>query len=295
MNLSAKSLECLRDMINEKTQYRTGGEIQAFFRQNGVDSSYNGPFPSRWIYTDGKLARINGTPELDKCIKSVFAPINFINRTSDLVANVEEFNQYIAFDGWKVSITNTGVEIHRTDLPNVEKKIKEETSNINDAGEDKFLNLEFNDEIFTNFPIKEYIKPIIEQRFIEIKQCFTSKAYLSTIIMCGSTLEGILLDLASSNPRLFNTAKASPKDNEGKVRSFQNWTLKDFIDVSAEVKILGEDVKKFSHVLREFRNYVHPHSQMSTHFFPTEHTAKISMQVLKAAICQITDFQKKSI
>ena len=76
------------------------------------------------------------------------------------------------------------------------------------------------------------------------------------------------------------------------VLKFQDWTLNNLIDVAKEVGFLNEDVKKFSHSLRDFRNYIHPRLQADAKFNPDEHTAKICFQVLKAAIYQITKIQK---
>ena len=64
--------------------------------------------------------------------------------------------------------------------------------------------------------------------------------------------------------------------------------LSNFIDVAYELGLLAEDVKKFSHTLRDFRNYIHPYQQMSSRFNPDKHTAKISWQVLKAALFQLS-------
>ena len=50
-----------------------------FFNQPGF-SDVREWFPSRGYYTDEKLQRINGTIELDKCIKMVFSPSGFIGR-----------------------------------------------------------------------------------------------------------------------------------------------------------------------------------------------------------------------
>ena len=55
---------------------------------------------------------------------------------------------------------------------------------------------------------------------------------------------------------------------------------------------MKEDVKKFSHALRDFRNYIHPYQQMSIGFQPDEHTARICFQVLKAALYQIEQKSK---
>jgi hypothetical protein len=74
----------------------------------------------------------------------------------------------------------------------------------------------------------------------------------------------------------------------GKVKQFQDWTLSDFIDVARDLNLVREDVKKFSHALRDFRNYIHPYQQMSSGFNPDEHTARICWHVLQVAITQLS-------
>lgn len=55
--------------------------------------------------------------------------------------------------------------------------------------------------------------------------------------------------------------------------------------------LINEEVRKFSHSLRDFRNYIHPYQQLSSQFSPDKHTAQISVQVLKAAIFQLSNKQ----
>lgn len=130
---------------------------------------------------------------------------------------------------------------------------------------------------------------VIEKRISEIQINLESGASLSAIIMCGSVLEGILLGIASSNMRKFNESAISPKDKfTGKVLPFQDWTLSHLIDVANNIGMLGLDVKKYSHSLRDFRNYIHPFQQLNSGFSPDMDTAKISWQVLKAAISDLS-------
>jgi len=105
--------------------------------------------------------------------------------------------------------------------------------------------------------------------------------------LAGSTLEGILLGVATRCPKQFNRSAASPKDKSGKVRPFQEWSLSSFIDVAKDLGLIRVDTHKFSHVLRQFRNYIHPFEQMASGFAPRQHTAKICLQVLRAAIQEI--------
>jgi hypothetical protein len=132
------------------------------------------------------------------------------------------------------------------------------------------------------------LRSVIDQRLKEISQCLNSGSNLSVILLCGSTVEGILLNLASKKPADFNRASASPKKIDGSARVFSEWTLKDFIDVAYECRFIRKDTKDFSHSLRNFRNYIHPHQQMMESFFPDNHTANMALQVLKAAIADLS-------
>ena len=282
-------------MINEKTTYRSGPVLVSFFNQMGFREQYpygQGGFPSRWAYTDEKLAMINGTPELDRCIKMVFNPSEFIGRLNELKACVGEFNEYLAFDGWKVEIRNTGVEIHRTSGPDIEAKLKEADDTKNGTiSESDFLKVEIEEINISQLCVEEILKPVLEARMTEMKNCFKAKSYLSVIFMVGSMLEGILLSMANQNPKAFNQSTLSPKNKEGKVKPYHEWTLNDLISVAHNIGILKADVAKFSHVLRDFRNYIHPYQQMSERFYPDENTAKICMQVMKGALLQISQYK----
>ena len=152
---------------------------------------------------------------------------------------------------------------------------------------DDFLNREFTIPNIQNLPIEASVVPIIESRLAEARKALGVGAYLSVIFLCGSVLEAVLLGAAQKAPAHFNRATASPKTNDGKVRQFHEWSLAQFIDVACEIDLLKPDVKKFSHGLRDFRNYIHPYEQMASHFAPDEHTAKLCFQVLKAALASV--------
>jgi len=280
MILHDKSLEKLRLLINEETEYRSGPKLVSFFNDLGFNDSYGQGFPSRWIYTDQKLAQINGSPELDKCIKKLFAPINFIGRFAELDNLIKEFNRFLAFDKWKV-IRNeaeiTFAKVDKIDFVDTAVEIKE----------DAFLQREFSEISLEGIGLDGIVTDTLRVRFEEIKKCLTAEAPLSVLFLAGSTLEGILLGIALKHPREFNQSKSSPRDKDGKVKQFQDWTLGNYIDVAYDLGLLMEDVRKFSHSLRDFRNYIHPYAQVSSRFNPDKHTATICWQVLKAAVYQI--------
>lgn len=118
MILSPKSLERLRLLINEETEYRSGPQLVSFFNHLGFKDSYGQGFPSRWMFTDEKLAKLNGTPELDSCIRNALNPANFIGLIDELDGHITEFNKYLTFDKWKV--VREGAEIRFSKLQKVE-------------------------------------------------------------------------------------------------------------------------------------------------------------------------------
>lgn len=159
------------------------------------------------------------------------------------------------------------------------------------AGDD-FLNREFTIPNIQKLPIEASAVPIIESRLVEARKALVAGAHLSVIFLCGSVLEAVLLGAAQKEPARFNRAAASPKANDGKVKHFPDWSLAQFIDVACEIDLLKPDVKKFSHGLRDFRNYIHPYEQMVSRFTPDEHTAKLCFQVLKAALASVAGERK---
>lgn len=199
-------------------------------------------------------------------------------------------------DYWEASNT-----INEKEVPAGRRKLYEDCRDIayhllgkqkpQPATEDEFLKREFASVSLRSINLEGAMTEILEQRLKEIEKCLAAKAPLAVIFMAGSTLEGLLLCIASRDPKKFNQAAASPKDHSGRVRSLPDWKLKDLIDASCEIGLLGLDIKKFSHALRDFRNYIHPYHQMSSGFSPDNHTAQICWQVLKAAIADLSRYK----
>lgn len=292
MLLNPKTLEQLRIIINGDgtDDYRSGSALVTFFNELGFSEDYwkksrEESFPSRWIYTDEKLKKINGTPELDKAIKNVFAVQNFIGRISILDNLISNFNQYLAFDKWSVIRNNDIITFKKIDTIIIENDDKQ---NIEINKED-FLKQNFTIDI-NALGLDYMMETIIKERLKEIEVCINNGASLAGVFLIGSVMEGLLLSMATKYPKRYNQATAAPKNSEVKVRKIPEWALNNFIDVSTEIGVLKQDVKKFSHVVRDFRNYIHPYSQMSSCFSPDKDTALICFQVLKATLNQMEKY-----
>lgn len=242
MNLNTKSLEKLRMLINEETDYRKGFQLVNFFNSLGFNDIYGQGFPSRWVYTDQKLEVINGTPRMEQCIRAVLHPANFIDKLEHLDECIESLNKYITFDKWKIIRNGADISFQRLD----KVEVKEPSKPNHATTENQFLSREFSNISVQKIGLEGMISEVIEERIKEIERCYSSAAYLSVIIMAGSTLEGILLGLANQYPKDFNTAKSSPKDKLGKVYELSKWSLSSFIDVAYELGLVQHDIQPYA-------------------------------------------------
>lgn len=280
MKLNSKSLEKLRNLINEETEYRSGPQLISLFNEFGFNDKYGQGFPSRWVFTDEKLKYLNGTSKLDECVLKVFNPINFIGDSQKLNNLIEDFNQYLLFDDLMINRVEQKVSVVKYN-----SKVSKQS---NELTESDFLKQEFSKVNLASLELDFQLEETIKQRLKEIELSLNSGAALSTIFLCGSTIEGLLLHLATKNAQKFNTSQSAPKNKEGKVQQLTEWTLDSLINVSYEVGFIKLDIKKFSHTVKDFRNYIHPRQQASQNFNPDKHTAEICWKVLQAIIASLS-------
>lgn len=124
---------------------------------------------------------------------------------------------------------------------------------------------------------------IVAARLLEIQKTLDADAPLATIFLVGSTLEGLLHDIAMANTSSFLASRAVPR-SKGKTKPLDQWTLDELITVSADIGVLSADVAKHATQVRNFRNYIHPRQQLREQFEPRAETAQIAQQVLRAAL-----------
>jgi hypothetical protein len=198
-------------------------------------------------------------------------------------------NDILAMDNFSIGFNGAQPKLERAEPINFDKD--EFTKTTADPDEESaFLGKQFSDGIkITDLGFDSVITQLLQDRVDEIQASPKHKTPLATIFLLGSTLEGILLAAALKDQPKFMKASAAPKDKKSNVLKIYDWKLYSLIDVACEVKLLSTDVKKFSHVLRDFRNYIHPYAQMSQGFHPDQRTVDICWQVFKAAFEQLRD------
>ena len=295
VKLSDKTLKHLRDLINEETAYRSGPQLVRLFNSVGFRDVYGQGFPSRSTYTQNRLERINGTPEIEKIIRAVFSPREFSGNPEKFKTCLAAFNAELRFDGWAIYWNETlrDISFRRVDASAAFEDIVQ--SRQDSSEEDAFLQTEFADVDFSGLIAIPGVQVLVEERWGEVQQCVQANAPLATIFLIGSIMEAVLLSIATANSRSFVRANSAPKDKQGKVVPIPSWRLEALINVAKELGYLKEDVHRFCHVVRDFRNYIHPFEQSSRQFSPDINTAKICLQVLKGALAQIHEKMKECL
>lgn len=143
---------------------------------------------------------------------------------------------------------------------------------------------------FSNLIKDEKMKGILLNRWNECIRCLNVDAPLSSTVMMGGMLEAILLAKINSctdKSKIFK-AKAAPIDKKTtKVYPLQEWTLRNYIDVSHELGWISQSTKDIGEVLRDYRNYIHPYKELSHGIIITKPDAELFWQITKSIINQL--------
>lgn len=149
-----------------------------------------------------------------------------------------------------------------------------------------FLNRDFGSLNIDALPRELTAGEVVADRMVEIDKALGAEAPLSAIFLAGSTLEGLLFEMAKAHSGRYVASAVAPM-KKGKVKPLGEWTLSELITVSRDLGVLSEDVAKHSDQVRNFRNYIHPRQQLREGFKPRIETAQIAQQVLRAVLVDL--------
>lgn len=176
-------------------------------------------------------------------------------------------------------------------LLNLQHDVKNKMYSIEQQIEDEFRSNNFyapNFELLFKSDAK--LQAIIKNRYINMTKNITHEAHLSAIIMMGSILEGLLFHILSKNPKDANTSKSTPK-KEGKPKPFKEWSLQEMISVADDLGWIQRTTSKFSFILREYRNFIHPREQLSQNISNQEisDTYQLNLKALELVIQKLEE------
>jgi hypothetical protein len=149
------------------------------------------------------------------------------------------------------------------------------------------------------------LRDIIERDYRELAiVLFPAGAWKSCVVMAGSILEAILLDLLTQDlahvTQAMGSLKAPKKGKKGPVKDItkgsldEEWTLANLIDVAGDLGLLpAMDVKAIHQMLRDYRNFVHPRKEKKAAHPCTEAEAMLAKGALDAVCNHL--FPKSSL
>lgn len=134
------------------------------------------------------------------------------------------------------------------------------------------------------------MQEILGRRWQEIERCLAGDAPLAATVMMGGLLESLFLARINrtSNRKTIFTAKGSPKDKKtGNPLPLGDWSLMHYIEVSYELRWITKSAKEVGGVLREFRNYIHPHKEFTDSVAVTISDAEMFWSLTKSMTKQV--------
>lgn len=252
--------------------YRTTGQLYEFFQDllEIEDGGY-----SRLPFTIDCLKKLNNLNRMDEVLIKLTNPKAYLDEKI-ITFIINEVNEVIKWEGIEIVLQKNKPVIIFSD-------------------EEVEINLK--DEITEDFPVLEFkhlikdeiLSKIMNKRWLEIKRTYESESYLSTIVLLGSVLEGLLYYYVSSNFKTVKSVSSAPKDRSGELIPIDNWKLNDLIKVAHECKWLDDDIKTFNEGLRDYRNLIHPKLQKQKLITPDKDTCKICIDVVIAAFNDLKD------
>ncbi len=147
----------------------------------------------------------------------------------------------------------------------------------------RFSPVSYAEPSFSHVIDNKELSSLLENRWREANITFRSGAYLSTIVLLGSILEGVLFSKVEQNVTQSNQAKSMPKNN-GKPKRIKDCSLEEMINVCHECGWIDTDVRNFSKALRDYRNLVHPREQLKKSLRPDVGMCNVSFVAVQATI-----------
>lgn len=154
------------------------------------------------------------------------------------------------------------------------------------ADDIRFLERDLGTVDLAQLPTALSARDVVQGRLDEIDRALSAEAPLAVIFLVGSTLEGLLSELALAQAGTYTASPSAPRRN-GSVKPIDQWTLSELIAVSHALGVLSEDVARHADQVRNFRNYIHPRQQLRENFEPRMETARIAQQVLRGALVDL--------
>jgi len=141
------------------------------------------------------------------------------------------------------------------------------------------------------------IKSLLIKDWEEAKKASQNGLYKSTVILCGTILESLLIDALSciEKEAKFNYYQKyiEGKNKGDKPPEIENWQLYRLIEIAKQQYIMGADAAKLSHIVRDYRNLIHLFAQKRNRLQIDVHATTAVVSLLVIAYNNILEWHTK--
>lgn len=134
-----------------------------------------------------------------------------------------------------------------------------------------------------SFVQDDKIRAILSRDFQEVQRAIISNSWKSAIILAGSSIEAILLDLLKNNKEVALNADSAPSSND-----LDKWDLNQLINVAVEIELVDSHVANLGHSVRGYRNLIHPGVEVRTELKIEPEEANMAFEILKIIIRELS-------
>ncbi|NJC73012.1 hypothetical protein HC031_25325 [Planosporangium thailandense] len=257
VELDDNILNRLADLIcgdDSTPVYRTGREIGAFFEAAGWRRVGDVDGPRRQWVLDLLKQRRRDSDALRRLVLRLADPREYLDNDDARLHVVQELNQLLALEGYQVVYVGSRPDLI-SQTPTMKRPAMQAPAQLTASLTDIVSDPEFGKQL--------------KSRLDEAHTCWKSGACTAAIIMLGSTLEGVLYDVALAR----HAGGRPPTDN-----------LQELINLAKRNGWIAQDVIDYVDVLRNHRNLVHPKKQYTQRYSPEEDTVRIAWNVVVAAL-----------
>ncbi len=134
-----------------------------------------------------------------------------------------------------------------------------------------------------DFMSDEILRASLEADYHELELCMKAGAWKAVHVLAGSIIEAMLLDYLLA----INYLKHSDKKSS-------NLTLFDIINICKDARILSNKTADLSHVVREYRNFIHPEKTIRLGETTNEDSAIVAQSLVRIIIEEISAKRRKN-
>ena len=121
----------------------------------------------------------------------------------------------------------------------------------------------------------EQLRLVIERDCEEIQKTLVVRCWKAAIILSGSAIEAILLDLLQAREADAKAAKKAPKTD------ILQWDLNELIKVAVELHLIVPSVEGLATSVRQYRNLIHPGRELKSGLRPDKLEAESGFTILR--------------